>query len=204
VTSGKKENTSTLNGVLDSSWKILHKGVADFSHPFYRASLTTMDGNKPQLRTVILRGFSEKDRSLICHCDARTPKVSQVRKNPNVSWLFYHPKKWLQLRLSGIATIHTDDEMAESQWKEVKLHNRINYSAQIPPGSPTAEPISGLPDYLRDNVSKLQAKSNARKNFAVIVCHFDELDWLQLKLTGHIRAKFHWIGDRMDASWLIP
>jgi hypothetical protein len=25
-----------------------------------------------------------------------------------------------------------------------------------------------------------------------------------LKLTGHIRAKFHWEDDRIDASWVIP
>ena len=105
---GKKENISTLDDVLNSSWRILHNGVRNFRHPFYRPILTTIDGNNPEVRTVILRGFSEKDRTLICYCDARTPKVSQIRGNPNVSWLFYHPKKWLQLRLSGTASVHSN------------------------------------------------------------------------------------------------
>jgi len=201
---GKKENISTLNDVLKSSWRILHNGVQNFRHPFYRPTLTTMDGNKPEVRTVILRGFSEKDRTLICHCDARAPKVSQIRDNPNVSWLFYHPEKWIQLRLSGTASIHTDDKTAESQWEKVRLTSRINYCAEIPPGSPTEKPSSGLPGFLRDKAAKLLDHPEARKNFAVIVCRFDQMDWLLLKLTGNIRAKFHWKDNRIDASWIIP
>ena len=82
--------------------------------------------------------------------------------------------------------------------------HRINYCAEIPPGSPTEKPTSGLPDLLRDKAPKLLDSPEARKNFAAIVCRFDEMDWLLLKLTGHIRAKFHWKDNRMDASWVIP
>ncbi len=200
----KKETISTLDDVLNSSWRILHNGVRNFRHPFYRPVLTTMDGNKPEVRTVILRGFSEKDRKLICHCDARTPKVSQIRDNPKVSWLFYHPEKWIQLRLSGIAAVHTDDKTAESQWEKVRLTSRINYCAENPPGSPAENPTSGLPDFLRDKAPKLFDHPEARNNFAAIVCRFDQMDWLLLKLTGHLRARFHWEDDRIDASWVIP
>ena len=201
---GKKEKVSTLDDVLKSSWRMLHNGVHNFRHPFYRPTLTTVDGNRPEARTVILRGFSEKDRTLICHCDARTPKVSQIRDNPNVSWLFYHPEKWLQLRLSGTASVHTKDKTAESHWEKVRPTNRINYCAKIPPGSLTENPTSGLPHFLRDKAPKLLDHPEARKNFAVIACRFDQMDWLLLKLTGHIRAKFHWEDNRVDASWVIP
>jgi len=201
---GKSENNSALEDILNSSWRMFHKGLGNFRHPFYRAVLTTIEGNKPALRTVILRGFSEQDRILICHCDSRSPKVNQIRENPNVSWLFYHPKKWLQLRLSGTAQVHTDDETAEAHWKIVKLHNRINYSAESPPGAPTEKPVPGPPETPADSASKLPAHPGARKNFAVIICRFDELDYLRLKLTGHIRAKFLWEDNRMDASFIIP
>jgi pyridoxamine 5'-phosphate oxidase len=200
----EKENISTLDGVLDSSWKLLHEGVRNFRNPFHHSMLTTIDDNKPQVRTVILREFSEKDRTLICHCDARGSKVLQIRDNPNVSWLFYDPKKWLQMRLSGTASVHTDDNTAESQWEKVRLPHRINYCAEIPPGSPTGKPTSGLSDFLQVKAPKLFDSSVGRKNFAAIVCQFDEMDWLLLKLTGHIRAIFHWKDNRMDASWVIP
>ncbi|SDU20553.1 pyridoxamine 5'-phosphate oxidase family protein [Desulfobacula phenolica] len=201
---GKRQTISKLDDVLNTSWRLLHKGVENFKHPFYRPVLSTMNGNKPDVRTVILRGFSEEDRTLICHCDARTPKVSQIQDNPNVSWLFYHPEEWLQLRLSGKAVIHTDDKIAESQWEKVRLTSRINYCAEIPPGSVTEKPTSGLPNFLRDKTSKLFDCPEARKNFAVIVCRFDQMDWLMLKLTGHLRARFHWEKDHIDASWIIP
>ena len=204
MTSGNSENTSALEDVLLSSWRMLHKGVGNFRHPFHRAVFSTTRGDKPELRSVILRGFSEKDRILIFHCDVRSAKVTHIRENPNVSCLFYHPKKWLQLRLSGTATVHTDDKTAETQWEKVKLPNRINYSTDSVPGSPTEKPVSGPSDVLREGVSKLLEYPQARQNFAVIVCRFDDLDWLHLKLTGHSRAKFHWQDDRLDASWIVP
>lgn len=200
----KKETISKLDDVLNSSWRILHTGVGNYRHPFYRPALTTINGNKPEARTVILRGFSEKDRTLICHCDARTPKILQIQDNPNVSWLFYHPKKWLQLRLSGTASIHTDDKTADSQWEKVRRTSRINYCAEIPPGSPVPEPTSGLPGILRNKTPKLFDSFEGRKNFATIVCRFDQMDWLMLKLTGHLRARFHWKNNRLDASWVVP
>ena len=200
----KKERISTLDDVLKSSWRTLQNGVQNDRHPFHRPTLSTMDGNKPRTRTVILRGFSEKDRTLICNCDVRSPKVLQIQNNPNVSWLFYHHEKWMQLRLSGTASVHTDDKTAESRWEKVRLTNRINYCAQIPPGSPTEKPTSGLPDFLRHKAPKLIDHPEARRNFAAIVCRFDEMDWLLLKLTGHIRAKFHWEDNRINASWVIP
>lgn len=200
-----KKDISTLDDVLEWSWSLLRAGVRNFRSPFHYSTLTTIDGNKPQARMVILRGFSEKDRTLICHCDARSPKVLQIRDNPNASWCFYHPKKWLQLRLSGTAFVHTDDDTAESQWERVRPHQRINYCAKVPPGSPTEKPTSGLPDLLDDKLPQMFEGSEARKNFAAIVCQFHEMDWLLLKLTGHIRAKFYWKDNRpLEASWIIP
>ena len=201
---GRRETISKLDDVLNSSRRLLHKGVGSFRHPFYRPVLTTMNGSKPEVRTVILRGFSEKDNTLICHCDARTPKVSQIQDNPNVSWLFYHPKKWIQLRLSGTASVHTDDKTAESQWEKVRRTSRMNYSAEFAPGTPAGKPTSGLPDFSRGKKSEVFHSPEARKNFAAIVCRIDQMDWLLLKLTGHLRAKFLWKGNHVDASWVIP
>ncbi len=99
---------------------------------------------------------------------------------------------------------HQNDEIAESRWKKVRLPNRINYGSEIPPGSPTEKPTSGLPVFLRHKAHKLLEHPEARENFAVIVCRFDEMDWLLLKLTGNIRAKFYWEDNRINASWVIP
>jgi pyridoxamine 5'-phosphate oxidase len=200
----KKINNFTLDDVLKSSWKCLDDGVRNFRSPFHHADLSTIDDNRPQSRMVILREFSETHRTLICHCDIRGPKVSQIHNNAHVSWLFYDPKKWLQLRLSGNASIHSDDTIADSQWRKMSPHHRINYCAKIAPGSPAEKPTSGLPDLLLNKAPQLLDGPDIRKNFAVIVCRFDEMDWLLLKITGHIRAKFHWKNDHIEASWVIP
>ncbi len=200
----KEVNISTLDEVLKSSWRLLHAGVRDFRNPFHHPTLTTIGEDKPQARTVILREFSEEDRKLVCHCDVRGLKVLQIRDNPNVSWLFYDPKRWLQLRLSGTASVHSDDDTADTQWKKVRLDQRTNYCAEMSPGSPTIKPISGLPDLLRHKGPALFGGQDARKNFAAIVCCFDEMDWLLLKLTGHIRARFYWRNNELDGSWVVP
>jgi len=54
----KKENISTLDDVLKSSWGMLHSGVQSFRHPFHQPVLATLDDAVPEVRTVILRGFS--------------------------------------------------------------------------------------------------------------------------------------------------
>ena len=200
----KKKDPPTLDETLRSGWKMLHSGVQHFRHPFHWPVLATVNNATPEARTVILRDFSEHDRMLICHCDRRSPKVSQICDNPHVSWLFYHPKRRIQLRLTGTATVHTEDVTADSQWEKVRMANRINYCTEKPPGLPAEEPTSGLPDLVRNKLPGITEGTEARKNFAAVVCRFDRMDWLLLKLTGNIRAKFVWEDNQLTASWVIP
>jgi hypothetical protein len=37
------------------------------------------------------------DRVLVCHTDARAAKVEEISNVAKVSWLFYHPKRKVQL-----------------------------------------------------------------------------------------------------------
>jgi hypothetical protein len=37
------------------------------------------------------------DRVLVCHTDARAAKVEEISNVVKVSWLFYHPKRKVQL-----------------------------------------------------------------------------------------------------------
>jgi len=141
---------------------------------------------------------------LISHCDRRTPKVRQICDNPKISWLFYHPKRQIQLRLTGTAMVHTEDSTADSQWEKVRITSRLNYCTEKPPGWPAEDPTSGLPDLLRHKAPGMFDEQGARKNFAAIVCRFDRMDWLKLRLTGNIRAQFHWEDNQPTTSWVIP
>ena len=200
----KKYNFSTLDGFLAFIRKMLNTGVKNYKHPFHCPVLVTGTGNLGEPRTVILRHFSEKERSLICHSDVRAPKIQQIRKNPHVAWLFYDPKSRLQLRIYGKATIHTDDALAQDLWKRIRVTNRMNYCTTLTPGTPLDKPSSGLPDFVAKTAPPLLDKNTGRENFAAICCHFNTIDALLLGLTGHRRAKFAWGKDQVTSTWIVP
>ena len=202
---GKNEKKSdTLDGVLEGIWKMLDRGVSNYRDPFHWPVLGTAGLKGPELRCVILRGFSRSDRVLVCHTDARAAKVQEIAKFSNVSWLFYHPQKRIQLRISGHATLHTDDEFADRQWAESRLTSRLNYGATEPPGTPIDSPSSGLPDFLIHKAPTLLETEKVRPHFAAIACCFDTIDWLVLRLSGNRRARFKWDEAGLHAEWLVP
>ena len=183
---------------------MLQRGVARFNDPFHSPVLATADQNRGALRTVILRQFILADRVLVCHTDSRAPKARQISNQADVGWLFYHPKKKVQLRISGPATLHTDDRLADEQWAAAKIPSRLNYCAVAPPGTGIERPSSGLPDFLQDKVPTLLNTESGRKNFMVIAGQIESLDWLQLSILGNRRARFDWTPTGLQALWLVP
>jgi 3-hydroxyisobutyrate dehydrogenase len=200
----KKEKSATLDGVLDEIWKMLKRGVDRYNDPFHRPVLGTSAEAGSSLRTVILRQFILAERVLVCHTDARAPKVREIAEFDRVAWLFYHPAKKVQLRISGKATLHGDDRFADDQWASAAITSRLNYATTEPPGTPVDEPTSGLPDFLRKKLPTLLESEKGRPNFMSISCRIDSMDWLMLGILGNRRARFDWDGDRMRSTWLVP
>jgi hypothetical protein len=194
----------TLDGVLNEIWKMLERGVSRFNDPFHWPALGTTAEDGVSLRAVILRQFISADRVLVCHTDARAEKIREISNFARVSWLFYHPKRKVQLRISGPATLHADDEFADRQWRAAKITSRLNYCAIDPPGTAIETPSSGLPDFLINKVPTLLETQRGRKNFMVIACRIERMDWLVLSLLGNRRARFDWDENGLNAKWLIP
>ena len=200
----KKEKWDTLDGVLNEVWTMLKRGATRYNDPFHWPVLGTTGENGCSLRTVILRQLVLPQRILVCHTDARATKGQEICNSNKVSWLFYHPKKNVQLRISGRAKLHTDDQFADDQWAATKIKSRLNYCAAEPPGSPVDKPTSGLPDFLLNKIPTLFESERGRKNFMSIACRVDSIDWLILRTLGHRRARFDWDKDRLSSTWLIP
>jgi len=200
----RKEKWDTLDGVLRGAWAMLKRGVDRFNDPCHWPVLGTTGGDGSSLRTVILRHFVLPERVLICYTDARATKVRDIMGSDRVSWLFYHPKKRIQLRMSGHATLHGDDQVAEEYWSGTRVTNRVNYASTRPPGEPVDRPSSGLPDFLRDKAPTLLESERGRENFMAIVSQIESLDWLILHPLGNRRARFDWGTDGMKATWVIP
>jgi hypothetical protein len=202
---GKKvDKGDTLDGVLKEIWKMLDRGAANYHDPFHWPVLGTTGKEGPQMRCVIFREFSLPDRILVCHTDARAAKVREISEDLNVSWLFYHPKRKVQLRISGHATLHVDDHFADRQWAATKLSSRLNYCATAPPGTPLESPSSGLPEFLLNKVPNLFETEKGRQHFAAISCRIDAIDWVVLRVSGNRRARFEWDEAGLNARWLIP
>jgi 3-hydroxyisobutyrate dehydrogenase len=201
---GKSKKWSSLEAIPAEVWTMLQRGAAKARDPFHTPVLGTVGPVEPNLRMVVLRRVIEPERLLICHTDRRSAKVEQIRATPRVSWHFYHPDEKIQLRLSGQATLHTADELADRQWAATKLMSRRCYCALEGPGAPSPEPTGGLPDHLVTRSPTEDESETGRHNFVVISTRIDFLDWLFLRARGHRRAQFSWLADRMTATWVAP
>ena len=199
-----KRRRDTLDGVLTEIWAMLKRGTDHFKDPFHWPVLGTVTKEGPSLRTIILRQCRLPERILICHTDSRAKKVLELGNVDQVSWLFYHPKKGIQLRVSGKATLHVDDPFADDQWAGTRITSRLNYCATQPPGTPVERPSSGLPDFLLNKIPTRLESERGRSNFAAIACRIDSIDWVSLSLLGNRRAKFIWDNNELKAQWLIP
>ncbi|MDY6950326.1 MAG: pyridoxamine-phosphate oxidase, partial [Thermodesulfobacteriota bacterium] len=180
------------------------QGVTRFDDPFHWPVLGTTGEEGCNLRTVILRQFLLPDRILVCHTDARARKVREIDLCRKARWLFYHPGKKVQLRISGQATCHRDDPLADRQWAATKIRSRLDFSASLPPGTPVDKPSSGLPDFVLRKAPAALESERSRKHFMAISCSIDSMDWLKLGALGHRRARFDWGENGRHATWLIP
>jgi 3-hydroxyisobutyrate dehydrogenase len=200
----KRGNGEPFDEILNDVWAMLERGVTHSNDPFHWPVLGTTGKQGCSLRTVILRRFILPDRILVCHTDARAAKAGEIRLLRKVSWLFYHPEKKVQLRISGEAKLHRDDSFADNQWAATRITSRLNYAATRPPGTPVDKPSSGWPDFLLEKAPTLLESEKSRKNFMAISCRIESMDWLMLGALGHRRVLFEWDEDRPHATWLIP
>ncbi len=200
----KKEKWDTLEGVLEKIWLMLEHGASDPDDPFHWPALGTTSKEGCNMRTVILRKVNVSERILVCYTDARAAKVQDIKNDSQTGWLFYHPTKKIQLRISGHTTLHAYDKCADRHWGDTKITSRLNYCTSQPPGTPIDKPSSGLPGFLLNKIPTLLETERCRKNFMVIVVHIFSIDWLLLKITGNRRALFEWDKDRLRSTWLVP
>ena len=197
-------NKDTLDQVLASTWAMLERGATHSTDPFHQPVLATGRSDGCGLRTVILRHADETERTLICYSDDRSTKIAEIEQSGCAGWLFYHPRKMIQVRIHGRATVHTTDAIADELWKHVKGFTRLSFCTEKAPGTPLSKPSSGLSERLLKDLPNLMSSYAGRDHFAAIIGRVKVLDWLQLRPSGNVRARFQWKDDRLDASWIVP
>ena len=191
--------------ILKKIWKHLDLGVIDRDHPFHTPVFATIAKDMPVPRIVVLRRFWRKNpRRLAFHTHLGSSKIEEIMQNPNIAWLFYHPKERFQLRISGIATIHSSDELSDEQWNATELFSRRCYIGEAP-SQISPKPTSGLPDSLIDRKPTPEESETGRQNFVVISSTLDSIDCMELGVKGNRRSIFIWNEKgELETKWLTP
>jgi len=155
-------------------------------------------------RTMVLREFDSAAWTLRFHTDTRAPKVAPIEADPRCAVLFYDKGAKIQIRARGTAQILREAPVTDQAWANGSNFARRCYMGDGP-GSMSEFPTSGLPPELEGVEPSDEQLAPARANFAVLLVTLQELDWLYLAHTGHVRARF----ERRDSSewsgsWVSP
>lgn len=190
--------------ILKRIWKNLDLGTLQRRHPFHLPVFGSICDREPSLRIVVLRRFWRRPPMLAFHSHIGSPKIQQLKSNPNVYWLFYHPEDRFQVRIKGKAVLHTDDELADEQWLTTELFSRRCYVGE-PPTQESKKPTSGLPEDLIDREPTHEESEVGRANFVVVTSTIDEIDCLEMNVKGHRRSLFKWNeSGELETKWLTP
>jgi hypothetical protein len=198
----------TLSDLERDSWQQLVSAPKQESDQsagpnFKTLTVATNTADGADARTVVLRQVDSVRRYIWFHTDARASKVMQLEAFPNATLLFWDEKSQVQLRLTAETRLHTDDYIADEQWKNLWVGGRKTYLSERVPGSEQPDPYPGFPVELGENLPTEADSEAGRKNFAVIECRVLSMEYLHLSRGGQTRARFQYEPER-KTTWLAP
>lgn len=180
------------------AWALLARGVADRRSPFHAPTVASLglDG-RPRARVVIMRACDVAAGTLRFNTDRRTEKFAELSRDPRISLTGYDAGSKIQIRVEGLAVLHTDDGVADAAWEASRQFSRICYGTAPAPGTLLGEGGDfSLPVADADIAA-------GRANFSTVVIKAETLEWLYLAHAGHRRARFDVMGEP-DGRWLTP
>lgn len=187
-----------LEASLAEAWDRLEEGVKNSKSSFHCVQLATCETDgTPSVRTCVLRAGDRKAGWVQVHTDLRGRKPAEIAREPRASVHAYDPAAKIQLRLTGKAVIHSDDDVAEAAWARTRHVSRECYRLQPGPGTPLERPDGA-------ELAGAEDPDMGRENFAVLRLHVTRLEWLYLAAAGHRRALFEWTDGRWCGTWLVP
>ncbi len=185
--------------------KLLFIAVKDRKHSYHTPVFSNLTESKTtQSRIVVLRKFDETNLTLNFHTDFRSPKIKELKKNDNTSFLFYDSKIKIQLRINTISNINNKNKITEDAWKNTNLSSRKCYLTKKIPSSVTNIAEDGIPEHLQ-GIDPLKSESEkGYNNFTVIQNKIQTIDWLFLNSSGHRRLNIDCNNNIQTFNWLIP
>ena len=206
------ENTIVINGlkytledIEKDCWLRLLNGAVKSKDPLHTPAVANLQDEGITIRTVVLRAANTTKKELTFHTDVRSVKWNNLKNNANITWHFYDSHARVQIRASGIATLHHNNLIADNAWSKTNVSSRKTYLGFDAPSSKSDVPSSGyFPEIDGDNPT-LEESEMGRKNFGVVVTKINWLEWLWLNSNGNKRAEFNYNSfSPIQANWLIP
>jgi pyridoxamine 5'-phosphate oxidase len=186
------EPLASLAEIQASLWQELARAANDKHHDWRTPVLATVDGDAADARTVVLREVDVAGQALLFFSDSRAGKLAQVQTHPLGTVVMWSARLSWQLRLRVRLFAQTDGLAVASRWARLSLSPAAqDYLAPQAPGSVLAHPTPRSP---------LANAPLERGHFAVLTAQVLGVDWLELRASGHRRARF----DAEGARWLEP
>ena len=184
-------------------WSLLVRAVNDRNSEFRTPVFICGNNNDLDGRVIVLRKADQKNNIIQYHSDIRSSKIDKIKKNPKCSILFYGKKEKIQLRVKADCEINYNNDITKESWEKTGHISRKCYLVTNSPGTKSEKPTSGL-DNKFDNFNFTKEESeNGYKNFCVIKCKINSIEWLYLAAKGHRRALIEFGGSK-KFTWLVP
>ncbi|UOD50033.1 pyridoxamine 5'-phosphate oxidase family protein [Orrella daihaiensis] len=186
-------------------WKELLRATHDRHHGWRTPVLATASANGiVNARTVVLRRAKQVEGGgmLEIYTDRRSAKVAELVEQSSACLVFWSAKLQWQLRVRADMSIQTDGPYVESLWQIVKQTRAASdYLGYLPPGEPMPEiKSSDATDKPNIDDAALSDENEPENYFAVLTAQIKEMDWLELGLGRHRRARFA----AGQCQWLCP
>ena len=175
--------------------------VKNGNNPYHTFSLSTINNDYPESRTIVLRKFILEPFKIFFNADYRSQKVTQLRDSHNCTALFYNKDRRVQVRCKCIAKIHHNNALSKKVWDNTALQSRKCYMGEFPPSQELQSWNPNIPkEYLKTDPEKKDSEKGYI-NFTHIELEIMEIDVLQLHHDGHIRFK---VDNSNKYSYLAP
>ena len=207
------ENIKKPESILTEVKILLKSAVKDRHHPYHTPVFSNISNdNKSNSRVIVLRNFDEKEFIMNFHSDFRSPKIKDLQKNKQSSFLFYDAKKKIQLRIRTNSKINHENNITKNAWEKTSLSSRKCYLAMYAPSSITSKLDDGIPSHLKGIDPGIEESEYGYQNFVVIQNKILDIDWLHLSSSGHKRLLIkikkemsanRWV-NKLHYNWIIP
>ena len=188
--------------IQNKYWSMLNDAVTNRSSSFRIPVFICANENEIDGRIVVLRKSDRKNNLLQFNTDLRSKKVEILRENKNASLVFYDKEEKIQLRVKVECEVNNQNVLTKESWSKTQHISRRCYLTDNPPGTASENPTSGMISKLENFDYTMEQSEEGYKNFTVIKCKINSVEWLYLAAKGHRRAKFDLENNKN--TWLIP